>query len=100
MRGVVHPPPHPLPNRFMFIAFVLFFMDRSGGRVAQSCWYFKEFVNHLHHKIFLILPLLLFNHVDVGSLVIIPYQINYMEYYWHPNALAMKIITVISNQLV
>ena len=75
---VVHPPP-PLADRVLFVDFSHFFMDRSGGRVAQSCQYFQKFVNHCHNKILLIKPLLLLNQDVVGDVGIQPYQIKYIK---------------------
>ena len=96
---VVHLHPYFL-DRVVFIAFGRFFMDGSGGRVAQICWYLQKIVNHFQHKILLLKPLLLLNQAGVGNSVIHPYQIKCTEHGCHPNLPASKIMAVIINQLV
>ena len=75
-------------------------MNIYGGRVAQSCLSFQNFVDNLQQKIILLQPLLLLNYTVVGNVDIQPYQIKYMGHVWHPTEYAPKRMTRIINQLV
>ena len=96
---VVHLPPH-IANWVLFIYFSRFSMDRYGRRIAQSCRYFKNNVDHFQNKIFIIKPIFLLNKAIIDISDIHPYQIKCTEHDYPPNEISTKIILVVSNKMV
>ena len=76
------------------------FHGRIWWKSSSKFSIFPKVCRPLPAQILLIQPLILLNHYVVGNVGIHPYQIKCMEHYWNSNVPVLKIMAVISNQLV